>query len=85
MFWAECKQLWEEGLRDYFSQIWNYMDITMLALFSASYAIEGVIYTKARHLRSDHLLVSPSGEFTYNGHFLIVDIADVDVVAVVVL
>ncbi|XP_076449975.1 short transient receptor potential channel 6-like [Babylonia areolata] len=46
MFWAECKQLWEEGVKGYFSQMWNYMDITMLALYTAAYAIEGVIYTK---------------------------------------
>lgn len=52
MFWAECKQLWEEGIRGYFSQMWNYMDITMLALYTAAYAIEGVIFTKVRFLSS---------------------------------
>ncbi|KAK7486358.1 hypothetical protein BaRGS_00022406 [Batillaria attramentaria] len=51
MFWAECKQLWEMGVRGYFSQMWNYMDITMLALYTAAYAIEGVIYTKVIFLQ----------------------------------
>ena len=46
MFWAECKQLWGEGVKGYFSQMWNYMDITMLSLYTAAYAIEAVIYTK---------------------------------------
>ncbi|XP_067655536.1 short transient receptor potential channel 7-like [Haliotis asinina] len=58
MFWAECKQLWEEGVREYFSQIWNYMDIMMLALYTASYAIEGVIYTKARDIHTTGLIAS---------------------------
>ena len=39
-------------MRGYFSQMWNYMDITMLALYTAAYAIEGVIYTKVTLLFS---------------------------------
>ncbi|XP_048242229.1 short transient receptor potential channel 7-like [Haliotis rufescens] len=58
MFWAECKQLWEEGVREYFSQIWNYMDIMMLALYTASYAVEGVIYTKTKDIHTTGLISS---------------------------
>ncbi|CAG5122774.1 unnamed protein product, partial [Candidula unifasciata] len=56
MFWAECKQLWEEGLQIYFSQMWNYMDITMLALYTAGYSTEAVIYRKTQGYASslDH-------------------------------
>ena len=56
MFWAECKQLWGEGVKVYFSQMWNYMDITMLSLYTASYAIEAVIYTKVTLIHSRHPL-----------------------------
>ena len=43
MVWAECKQLWEEGLDDYIRQWWNWLDFIMLSLYlcaiSARYAI----------------------------------------------
>nr|KAI8731167.1 short transient receptor potential channel 3-like [Biomphalaria glabrata] len=57
MFWAECKQLWEEGVKGYFSQMWNYMDITMLALYTAGYSTEGVIYTKTNGYFADNQLI----------------------------
>lgn len=47
MFWAECKQLWDEGVKEYFAQMWNYMDITMLALYTASYTIESIVSIKS--------------------------------------
>lgn len=65
MFWAECKQLWEEGIRGYFSQMWNYMDITMLALYTAAYAVEGVIYAKVSLLSAD--LTQARGNISMGG------------------
>ncbi|XP_059163999.1 short transient receptor potential channel 6-like [Physella acuta] len=62
MFWAECKQLWEEGVKGYFSQMWNYMDITMLALYTAGYSTEGVIYTKTNGLYMDNHLIHSKGK-----------------------
>lgn len=60
MFWAECKQLWEEGIQIYFSQMWNYMDITMLALYTAGYSTEAVIYRKTQGYASS--LIHSAGQ-----------------------
>ena len=68
MFWAECKQLWEEGVKGYFSQMWNYMDITMLALYTAGYSTEGVIYTKTRGLVAADNLIHGDGKY-WSNHF----------------
>lgn len=52
MFWGETKQLWEEGAFDYFHDIWNWMDITMIALYAASYSIQFlVIYSIAEKVK----------------------------------
>ncbi|KAI8770922.1 short transient receptor potential channel 3 [Biomphalaria glabrata] len=63
MFWAECKQLWEEGVKGYFSHMWNYMDITMLALYTAGYSTEGVIYTKTNGYFADNQLIHCEGKY----------------------
>ncbi|XP_070554378.1 transient-receptor-potential-like protein isoform X2 [Ptychodera flava] len=31
--WGECKQLWEEGLKAYIRQWWNWLDFIMLSLY----------------------------------------------------
>lgn len=66
MFWAECKQLLIEGVRDYFSQIWNFMDIAMLALYTASFSVQAVVHSKASALREynkyNYVTMSP-GKF----------------------
>lgn len=43
MFWTECKQVSEEGVRDYLQDQWNIMDITMIALYTTSYTIQFVV------------------------------------------
>ncbi|XP_055899528.1 uncharacterized protein LOC106062840 isoform X1 [Biomphalaria glabrata] len=70
MFWAECKQLWEEGVKGYFSQMWNYMDITMLALYTAGYSTEGVIYTKTNGYFADNHLIHSEDESILNPQIL---------------
>ncbi|CAI9734239.1 short transient receptor potential channel 3-like [Octopus vulgaris] len=61
MFWAECKQLWDEGVKEYFAQMWNYMDITMLALYTASYTIESIVSIKSSSYND-----TSSSEFSEN-------------------
>ncbi|XP_070196707.1 transient-receptor-potential-like protein [Littorina saxatilis] len=59
--WAECKQLWEEGLRAYVRQWWNWLDFIMLSLYLATFAlrivgffqIESGVYGPRKMARKD--------------------------------
>ncbi|XP_055894639.1 transient-receptor-potential-like protein isoform X3 [Biomphalaria glabrata] len=42
--WAECKQLWDEGLKAYIRQWWNWLDFIMLSLYLATFALRLVAY-----------------------------------------
>ncbi|KAK3599507.1 hypothetical protein CHS0354_006636 [Potamilus streckersoni] len=42
--WAECKQLWDEGLKAYIRQWWNWLDFIMLSLYLATFALRFVAY-----------------------------------------
>ncbi|CAL1526849.1 unnamed protein product, partial [Lymnaea stagnalis] len=42
--WAECKQLWDEGLKAYISQWWNWLDFIMLSLYLATFSLRIVAY-----------------------------------------
>ena len=42
--WAECKQLWEEGIRAYVRQWWNWLDFMMLSLYLATFALRVVAF-----------------------------------------
>ncbi len=39
MIWGECKQLWEEGLKAYIRQWWNWLDFIMLTLYLATFSL----------------------------------------------
>ncbi|XP_032812352.1 short transient receptor potential channel 7-like [Petromyzon marinus] len=47
MLWAECKELWTEGPKEYLLQLWNLLDFAMLAIFVASYTVRFVALLKA--------------------------------------
>ncbi|XP_064609759.1 transient-receptor-potential-like protein [Liolophura sinensis] len=36
--WAECKQVWDEGLKAYARQWWNWLDFIMLSLYLAAFS-----------------------------------------------
>ncbi|CAG5129597.1 unnamed protein product, partial [Candidula unifasciata] len=42
--WAECKQLWDEGLKAYIRQWWNWLDFIMLSLYLATFSLRIVAY-----------------------------------------
>ncbi|XP_061164348.1 transient-receptor-potential-like protein [Saccostrea echinata] len=44
--WAECKQLWEEGLKAYTRQWWNWLDFLMLSLYIATFSLRLVAYVQ---------------------------------------
>lgn len=37
MIWAECKEIWYQGPREYLLEPWNLLDFGMLALFVTSF------------------------------------------------
>ncbi|XP_031645300.1 short transient receptor potential channel 6 isoform X2 [Oncorhynchus kisutch] len=37
MVWAECKEIWSQGAREYLSETWNLLDFGMLSLFVTSF------------------------------------------------
>ncbi|KAL2095130.1 hypothetical protein ACEWY4_009849 [Coilia grayii] len=37
MIWAECKEIWSQGPREYLNEPWNMLDFGMLAIFVASF------------------------------------------------
>ncbi|XP_063058715.1 short transient receptor potential channel 6a [Engraulis encrasicolus] len=37
MVWAECKEIWSQGPREYLTEPWNMLDFGMLAIFVASF------------------------------------------------
>ncbi|GIY56489.1 transient-receptor-potential-like protein [Caerostris extrusa] len=48
MVWAECKQLWEEGLKAYIRQWWNWLDFIMLSLYLSTFSLKGVAYIQVQ-------------------------------------
>nr|XP_025042220.1 short transient receptor potential channel 2-like isoform X1 [Pelodiscus sinensis] len=42
-FWYECKEVWIEGLRSYLLDGWNCLDIVILSLYLASFALRVLV------------------------------------------
>ncbi|XP_007568694.1 short transient receptor potential channel 4-like [Poecilia formosa] len=49
--WAEIKQMWESGLKDYMDDWWNIMDFIMNSLYLATISLKIVAYAKHRDCR----------------------------------
>ncbi|KPP71777.1 hypothetical protein Z043_109284, partial [Scleropages formosus] len=45
-FWFECKEVWIEGLRSYFLDWWNCLDMIVLSMYLASFVLRGLIMLK---------------------------------------
>ncbi|XP_061558130.1 short transient receptor potential channel 2-like [Phycodurus eques] len=52
-FWYECKEVWIEGLRSYFLDWWNCLDMMVLSMYLASFALRVLITLKAQFLCLD--------------------------------
>ncbi|XP_072302460.1 short transient receptor potential channel 2-like [Eucyclogobius newberryi] len=61
-FWYECKEVWIEGLRSYFLDWWNCLDMMVLSMYLASFALRVVIMLKGYFLCHDN---SQSNECIY--------------------
>ncbi|XP_077597242.1 short transient receptor potential channel 2-like [Stigmatopora nigra] len=49
-FWYECKEVWIEGLRSYFLDWWNCLDMMVLSMYLASFSLRVVIMLKGHFL-----------------------------------
>lgn len=47
MIWSECKEIWEDGLREYIMQLWNILDFSMLSIFVASFTARFMAFLQA--------------------------------------
>ncbi|XP_015682438.1 short transient receptor potential channel 7 [Protobothrops mucrosquamatus] len=47
MIWSECKEIWEEGPREYVMHLWNLLDFGMLSIFAASFTARFMAFLKA--------------------------------------
>ena len=47
MIWSECKEIWEEGPREYVLHLWNLLDFGMLSIFGASFTARFMAFLKA--------------------------------------
>uniref|UniRef100_A0A3Q2Q697 Transient receptor potential cation channel subfamily C member 2b n=1 Tax=Fundulus heteroclitus TaxID=8078 RepID=A0A3Q2Q697_FUNHE len=61
-FWYECKEVWIEGLRSYFLDWWNCLDMMVLSMYLASFALRVLIILKGHFLCHDQ---SNSDECVY--------------------
>ena len=46
LIWSEIKQLWDIGLQDYVSDLWNVIDFVTNALYVATIALRVVAYNQ---------------------------------------
>ncbi|XP_030649143.1 transient receptor potential cation channel subfamily C member 2b [Chanos chanos] len=49
-FWFECKEVWIEGLRSYFLDWWNCLDMMVLSMYLASFILRILIMLKGYFL-----------------------------------
>ncbi|XP_066501362.1 transient receptor potential cation channel subfamily C member 2b [Hoplias malabaricus] len=49
-FWFECKEVWIEGLRNYFLDLWNCLDMIVLSMYLASFTLRVVTMLKGHFL-----------------------------------
>uniref|UniRef100_A0A3B4EC84 Transient receptor ion channel domain-containing protein n=1 Tax=Pygocentrus nattereri TaxID=42514 RepID=A0A3B4EC84_PYGNA len=47
MIWSECKEIWEEGPREYVMHLWNILDFGMLSIFVASFMARLMAFLRA--------------------------------------
>ncbi|XP_061659368.1 short transient receptor potential channel 2-like isoform X2 [Syngnathoides biaculeatus] len=66
-FWYECKEVWIEGLRSYFLDWWNCLDMMVLSMYLASFALRVLIVLKGHFLCLDTNGTEECAYFTQAG------------------
>lgn len=72
-FWYECKEVWIEGLRSYFLDWWNCLDMMVLSMYLASFALRVLIMLKGYFLCHDQSGTEACVYFTETGGEIISD------------
>ena len=49
-FWYECKEVFLEGLRSYFWDWWNCLDVMVLSMYIASFTLRVLVMLKGHFL-----------------------------------
>ncbi|ELW64950.1 Short transient receptor potential channel 6 [Tupaia chinensis] len=52
MIWAECKEIWAQGPKEYLFELWNMLDFGMLAIFAASFIARFMAFWHASKAQS---------------------------------
>lgn len=52
-FWFECKEVWIEGLKSYFLDLWNILDMMVLSMYLASFTLRVLIMLRGFFLCDD--------------------------------
>ncbi|XP_065800226.1 short transient receptor potential channel 6 isoform X2 [Muntiacus reevesi] len=52
MIWAECKEIWTQGPKEYLFELWNMLDFGMLAIFAASFIARFMAFWHASRAQS---------------------------------
>ncbi|KAJ7995274.1 hypothetical protein DPEC_G00242840 [Dallia pectoralis] len=63
-FWGECKCVWSEGVRGYFRDWWNIIDMISLSLYLASFALRILIMAISHFVCEDLNRVKECAYFT---------------------
>ncbi|XP_068600954.1 short transient receptor potential channel 2-like [Brachionichthys hirsutus] len=63
-FWYECKEVWIEGLRSYFLDWWNCLDMMVLSMYLASFVLRVLILLKGHFLCQDQNTPDECAYFT---------------------
>ncbi|KAK5918409.1 hypothetical protein CgunFtcFv8_003177 [Champsocephalus gunnari] len=63
-FWYECKEVWIEGLRSYFLDWWNCLDVMVLGMYLASFALRLLIMLKGLFVCHGHDVTEECAYFT---------------------
>lgn len=71
-FWFECKEVWIEGLRSYFLDWWNFLDMMVLSMYLASFSLRMLILLKGHFLCQDQNHTEGCIYFTQTGEELII-------------
>lgn len=72
-FWYECKEVWIEGLRSYFLDWWNCLDMMVLSMYLASFALRVLIMLKGYVLCQDQIGSDECVYFTETGGEMLSD------------
>ncbi|XP_055958673.1 transient receptor potential-gamma protein isoform X2 [Patella vulgata] len=55
LIWAEIKQLWDEGVREYAQDMWNILDFTTNSLYIATFVMRVLAYIQINYMEENKL------------------------------